>query len=225
MTNHQHQTSDTSFITAAALHLLVTTAGTLFMLLLLMRTANASVARAASAAFRMKLRMRVAELVSVFAKAHGNGRNAAARIEEIAAAIEAALPACRSRSPRDLDQWIAVRVRDAVDGDPVPPAPRRYETVTDSEQTLGLAAAPRGERLAVLHAVLQRLTAAERAVLHARLRPRATWGTVAAALGVSESTARQRYARVVERAQLLMVGVLAERIDGHGEDTALPHAA
>ena len=50
-------------------------------------------------------------------------------------------------------------------------------------------------------------------------------GTVAAALGVSESTARQRYARVVERAQLRMVGVLAERIDGHGEDTALPHAA
>jgi hypothetical protein len=225
MSNQQHQTSDTRFITAAALHLLVTTAGTLFMLLLLMRTANASVARAASTAFRVKLRLRVAELVSAFAKAHGNGRNAAARIEEIAAAIEAALPACRSRSPRDLDQWIALRVRDAVDGDPVPPAPRQCETFTDNEQTLGLAAAPRAERLAVLHAVLQSLTAAERAVLNARLRPRSTWGTMAAALGVSETTARQRYARVVERAQLLMVGVLAERVDRRGEDDVLPQAA
>jgi hypothetical protein len=225
MKHRQNMNSETSCITAAALHLLVTTAGTLFMLMLLMRTANASVASAAATAFRMKLRFRVAELIAVFAKGQIVARDTAIRIEEIAAAIEAALPACRSRSPRDLDEWIAVRVRDAIDGDPVPPAPRRCETVTDSEQTLGLAAAPRAERLAVLHAVLQRLNAAEQAVLHARLRPRATWGAVATALGVSESTARQRYARVVERAQLLMVGVLAERVDRRGEDDVLPRAA
>ncbi|WP_434480832.1 sigma factor-like helix-turn-helix DNA-binding protein [Gemmatimonas sp.] len=225
MKHRQNKTTDTGFVTAAALHLLVTTAGTLFMLLLLVRTANASVARAATTAFRMKLRQRVAELVAAFAPGRFVVRDTAARIEEIASAIEAALPACRSRSPRDLDQWIAIRVRDAIDGDPVPPAPRQREMVTDSEQTLGLLAAPRGERLAVLHAVLQRLTAAERAVLNARLRPRATWGTVAAALGVSETTARQRYARVVERAQLLIVGLLAERIDRLGEDDLLPLAA
>ena len=225
MTMSQSKTRDTGYITSAALHLLVTTAGSLFMLLLLTRTANASVAHASANAFRMKLRLRVAELVAVLAKGKLVARDAAARIEEIAAAIEAALPGCRSRSPRDLDQWIALRVRDAVDGDPVPPAPRRCETVTDSEQMLGLADAPRAERLAVLHIVLQRLTAAERAVLNARLRPRATWGTVATALGVSETTARQRYARAVERAQLLMVSVLAERVDGRGEDDVLPQAA
>ncbi|MCU0649508.1 MAG: hypothetical protein MUF00_16060 [Gemmatimonadaceae bacterium] len=221
----QSQPRDTGYITAAALHLLVTTAGSLFMLLLLTRTANASVANAAANVLRMKLRLRVAELVAVFAKGKLVARDAAARIEEIAAAIEAAISGCRSRSPRDLDQWIAVRVRDAVDGDPVPPAPRRCQTVTDSEQTLGLADAPRAERLAVLHIVLQRLTAAERAVLNARLRPHATWRTVAVALGVSETTARQHYERAVERAQLLMVSLLAERVDGRGEDDVLPQAA
>jgi hypothetical protein len=221
----QSQPRDTGYITAAALHLLVTTAGSLFMLLLLTRTANASVAHAAANVLRMRLRLRVAELVAVFAKGKLVARDAAARIEDISAAIEAALPGCRSRSPRDLDQWITVRVCDAVDGDPVPPAPRRCQTITDSEQALGLADAPRAERLAVLHIVLQRLTAAERAVLNARLRPRATWGTVATALGVSETTARQRYASAVERAQLLMVSVLAERVDGRGEGDVLPRAA
>ena len=187
------------------------------MLNLLVRTANASVAQRAALELGTALRIRITPQV-----AQHRGETSlqipslAMRVESTARAVEMALPACRSRSPRDFAVWIERRVRDHLDGEPTTPgALSRHRTQT-ADDALGLLTAPRDEREAVLHAVLLRLSAPDRAVIEARLRPRATWPQVAATLGVSETTARARYERAVEHAQLLVLDVLSEHRQ-HGE--------
>jgi hypothetical protein len=90
-------------LSLAALGLLVTSGGNLYMLNLLVRTANASVAQRAALELGTALRIRIAAQVA----AHGSETSVqipslAMRVERAARAVEMALPTCRSRSPRDF---------------------------------------------------------------------------------------------------------------------------
>lgn len=204
---------------AAPLSLLVTTAGSLYMLHLLMRTANASVARRALEEFRTGLRHRVTPLVARLLGATSViDPRVIAETEGAATAVEAALGACRSRSPKDLSVWIETRVRAYIDGDPSTPMTPVAAPRVDGFDTLGLISAPRAERAAVLLAVLSRLSSEDRKALEMRMRPGSTWWQVAKALRCSEATARVRYERALERAQLLVVDVLSERANGDSSD-------
>lgn len=205
---------------AAPLSRLVTTAGSLYMLHLLMRTANASVAMRALQEFRAGLRHRVAPLVASLVGASSVvDPRVVAETEGAATAVEAALNACRSRSPHDFLVWIETRVRAYLDGDPSTPMSPVVAPRIDGFDSLGLISAPRTERAAVLLAVLSRLSRQDRQALEVRMRPGSTWWQVAKALHCSEATARTRYERALERAQLLVVEVLAERTRGDASET------
>ncbi len=222
MLNNEKKVLTVEQIVAAALGLLVTTSGSLFMLQLLVRTANASVVRRAAVELSEGLRIRITPLVARHRSTSGlKAPSLATCVERAAEAVEKALPTCRSRSPKDFAAWIERCVRSHLDGEPATPVALttlRAHADAAGADSFGLVAAPRAERTAVLQAVLRRLPAADREVLQARMRPRASWPQVAAALGVSENTARTRYAMAVERAQLLVVDVLSEqrRIDEQG---------
>jgi|GEM_PF-2867868 len=132
---------------------------------------------------------------------------------------------CRSRSPQDFSTWVARRVTEWLDSD----GESRRDTVgtghgpcdprRPAERGSLLGAALRAERAAVLYATMQRLTPAERRVLALRQQPRATWETVARALGVSVSTATTRHAEALDRAQMLVLDVLAERLGDTSDDS------
>jgi DNA-directed RNA polymerase specialized sigma24 family protein len=203
-----------------AVALLITTAGSTYMQLLLMSSTNPETAARASEDLMAALRPRVATLVAEWCVTQDVQPIVQAPLVDAAMRyIRDAVWQCRSRSPQDFTTWVARRVTEWLDSDCEsrrdnvgiehgPCVPRR-----PAEGGSLLGAAPRAERAAVLYATMQRLTPAERRILELRQRPRATWETVARALGVSVRTATTRHAEALDRAQMVVLDVLAERLD------------
>jgi hypothetical protein len=201
----------------AAVALLTTTNGVTFMLFLLALTTNTESSSRAMRELIECLTPRVAAQVERWLAAQQVRAISVPRLVEGAVEfICSRLHTCRSRSPLDFAGYLEKAVLQFLEGDHTDtPAPGRVPQ-RDEAQLLGPA--PRVERLAVLHAVLARLTPAERYVLELKLQPRATWESVARILRTSVSTAQRRHAAATERAQLIAVDVLSERLEECTED-------
>lgn len=199
------------------LTVLVTSNGSLYMLLLLARRANASVASRAAAELKAGIRARVvALLVSRAVAVTDIAPDLSTTVEGAVQVVEAALNGCRARSPRDFMAWLERIVVDYLDGDPATPVALAAMVEDADIAFLGLSSAPRAERAAVLEAVLQRLDPSERAVVEARMRHPRSWAQVAAAVGMCEFGAKRLHVKAVDRAQLHLIDVLSELEDRDG---------
>ena len=130
-----------------------------------------------------------------------------------------------SRSPSDFARWIHATVEGYLNGEGDDGAPARLGGRLSADDAFGLAAAPRGERAAVIMAALARLTPDDRRILRARLPQGATWLHVAATLGVSVATARAWHAAALARAQAAAVEVLREVLQDETARQARDRAA
>ena len=204
----------------AAVALLTTTAGAVFMQVLLMSSANSMTAARACDDVLTALRPRVALLVAEWCAAQAvQPLHPASLVEEAMAYLCDAIWQCRSRSTIDFSVWVRTRVVAWLDSEidlnesSAKPNQHQLNAGAPPESEQFLLAAPRRERAAVIYAARQRLTPAERKVIELRQQPRATWETVARALRVSVTTAKARHADALNRAQLAALDVLADRLD------------
>ena len=195
----------------AALALLTTTNGVCFMLLLLSFARNAETSTRAKRELLASLAPRITAQVRAWLAEQGViGLNTPLLVQAALEYVGNMLAMCHSRSPKDFAAHVEKLVLRYLEGDGDAPSSRRAPEVEDAAL---LSPAPKAERTAVLFAILARLTPAERFVLEQKLLPRATWETVARALGTSISTAQRRHAVATERAQLVAVDVLSECLE------------
>ncbi len=195
----------------AALALLTTTNGVCFMLLLLSFAKNVETSARAQRELLVSLAPRITAGVRSWLAEQGVlGLHTPLLIEAVMEYVSTMLPMCQSRSPKDFAVHLEKLVLSYLEGEGDAPMSRRAPAREDAGL---LSPAPKAERAAVLFAILARLTPAERFVLEQRLLPRATWESVARALGTSVSTAQRRHALATERAQLIAVDVLAETLE------------
>lgn len=136
----------------------------------------------------------------------------AAKTRVAAARVVARLPRCASRSQKDFARWLERQIADAVedgdDGDPHGgPAAMSPMTAVSESWALHQLPIPRAERDALVAAVLEELSAAERHILEAMQRPQATRAEVAAALGLTVFEAKQRHHLADARAHEIAVGI------------------
>ncbi len=194
----------------AALALLTTTNGVCFMLLLLSFARNAETSARATRELLVGLTPRITALVRGWLAEQGVlSLHTPLLIEAVLEYVSSMVPMCQSRSPQDFAAHVKKLVLGYLEGGGDAPVSRR---APEREDAPLLSPAPKAERAAVLYAILARLTPAERCVLEQRLLPRATWESVARALGTSVSTAQRRHVLATERAQVIAVDVLAETL-------------
>jgi len=193
----------------AAMALLTSTAGCLFMQLLLRASTNSATMTRATQDLASGLRPTVSSIIAHWYEEQGvRPINFPLIIDELLKAVLFAIGGCRSRSPQDFSVWVSRRVVSLLEGDGGDaPSARRP---VDRGPFLSLA--PKTERAAVLLATFCRLTPEVRYVLELRQQRGSTWASVAKALSVSVTTAMARHAKALEMAQLAALDVIAERL-------------
>ncbi len=204
-------TQQTHVSPKAAVALLTTTNGVLYMLLLLTHAANPETSAQASRELVLGLATRVDRQVRCWLSEQGIRSVHTMRVvDAVVTYVSARLIACTSRSPQDFATFVERLVLQCLEGDGTDaPAPRR---IPQREEADFLKPAPKVERMAVLHAILVLLSSTDRRVMELRLRPQATWESVARAVGTSVPTAKRRHALATERAQRIALVVLSERL-------------
>lgn len=130
------------------------------------------------------------------------------------ARVMAALPRCASRSVVDFERWLERQIADAVDEDPDsnPPSPASPSGAAQLSASWALhrLPIPRAQRDALVTAVLEELTPAEREMLEAMQDPQASWVDVAKRFGLSMFEAKRLYRRADDRAHEIAVRLAAQ---------------